>query len=323
MRAETLRKLNHAVSWDWIDTDETFRIANRFWKTAAFRLKAGPLVKQINRKVLEQTAGKQYDLIWVDKGVYFWRATLVHLRKCAKRLVHFTPDTAFYANRSRHFMASAKLYDLLVTTKSFEMENYRGIVDSERVMLVTQAYDVDLHRPPGNFTDRKPVAVFIGLCEPDRERCVEALLGANVAVRVGGVGWRNFFRQHAGHSKLHFLGTEVFGEQYAFEYASASVGLGLLSKRFPELHTTRTFEIPACGTMLATERTADTIKFFNEDEVLFYDNYQELAGLLADLLKQPDKIKEIANKGYRRVLEGGYDYASILSGVLQRLAVFS
>ena len=37
---------------------------------------------------------------------------------------------------------------------------------------------------------------------------------------------------------------------------------GLLAKWVPELHTTRTFEIPACGTALVTERNSETALVF-------------------------------------------------------------
>jgi spore maturation protein CgeB len=121
------------------------------------------------------------------------------------------------------------------------------------------------------------------------------------------------------NERLQFLGTEVFGDRYVCEYASASVGLGLLSKRFPETHTTRTFEIPACGSLLATERTVDTVRFFKEDEALFFNDYQELGHRLGELLERPDEIEAAASRGHRRVLSDGRDYASVLSRVLDRL----
>jgi spore maturation protein CgeB len=95
----------------------------------------------------------------------------------------------------------------------------------------------------------------------------------------------------------------------------------LLSKRFPELHTTRTFEIPACGALLATERTAETTRFFNGDEALFFDDYDDLGRRLAAVLGRFEEIEAIAGRGHRRVLADGRDYISVLSGVLQRLSI--
>ena len=323
MRADVLEGLLPAFEWDLIDTYEGFRSAGRLSRSVSFRYKTGPLVDEINRKISNRTRDGKYDLVWVDKGIYLQPATVAHIRDRARRLVHFTPDSAFHANRSRHFFKSAAQYDLLVTTKSFELENYYRIADKDQVMLTTQAYNARLHRPPAHPVVKKPVAAFIGLCEPDRENCLVALLAADVPVRLGGKGWSRFIRCHASNSRLHYLGEEIFGNYYVEEYASASIGLGLLSKRFPELHTTRTFEIPACGTLLATERTPDTVSFFDEDEALFFDNYAELAQQISGLLSDPKKIEAISRKGHQRVLADGRDYASVLSGVLQRLAANS
>jgi spore maturation protein CgeB len=319
MRADTLSKLAPESNWERIDTDEGFRSACRLWKSIAFRLKAGPLVRQINRRIIEETKGKQYDLVWVDKGVYLWPRTIDQLGSIGKYLVHFTPDTAFHANRSRHFFLSVPKYDLLVTTKSFELGKYQELADNNQIYLATQAFNSEIHRPPRNLTMKNQSAVFIGLCEPDREACIDALLKKAIPVRLGGQGWDRFLKRHKSSPHLHFIGKNVFGDHYVDELAAASVGLGLLSKKFPELHTTRTFEIPACGTMLATERTADTSRFFNEDEVLFFSDYYSLAEKLAEMFKQPNAIQRIALKGRQRIVNGGYDYRSVLSDVLRYL----
>ena len=209
MRADTLQNLLPDSKWTWVDTDEGFTDAPRVWKTMAFRLKAGPLVNRINSRVIEQTGKAKYDLVWVDKGVYLWPTTVKQLRRKTDCLVHFTPDTAFHANRSRHFCAAASKFDLLVTTKSFELDQYAEIVDRERVFLTTQAYDADLHRPLDSVTNKRLVAVFIGLCEPDREACIDELLKKAVPVRLGGRGWEKFLASHSIH-RACFLGSDVF-----------------------------------------------------------------------------------------------------------------
>jgi len=321
MRADTLAELLPGAAWTRVDTDQDFLPAARPLRSLAFRVQTGPLVAAINRRVADAVAGLEYDLAWVDKGIYLSPATLAGLRERSAKLAHFTPDTAFHANRSRHFFRAAEHYDLLVTTKSFELDRYHALVGQDKVLLTTQAYDARLHRPPPAGASKRTVACFIGRCERDREVCMRTLLAVGIPVRLGGPGWDRFVARHAGDPNLTFLGAGVFGADYVVEYATAAVGLGLLSKRFPELHTTRTFEIPACGALLATERTADTSRFFNEDEALFFGNYDELAQRLATLLERPTEIAAITGRGHRRVLADGRDYAAVLSGVLQRLSI--
>ena len=320
MREQTLRSLTPFMEWSSIDTDKGFRQSRRLWKTLAFRIKAGPLVNQINKEVISFIEGNQYDLIWVDKGVYLWRKTVGELRKRTKKLAHYTPDTAFFANRSRHFYDSIHYYDLLVTTKSFELDQYRKFVDKGRIYLTTQSYDEHLHRKSENINQKHSDVVFIGLNEKDREECIEALLTAGIPVRLGGRGWRGFVKKHSTYPNLHFLGSEVFGADYVTAYTSASIGLGLLSKKFPELHTTRTFEIPACGTLLATERTSDTTRFFSASDVLFFDGCKNLADQVKNLFEFPEKIEEISRKGHDCVTAGGFDNSSVISEILKRLS---
>lgn len=318
MRAERLRDVTPDWHWDWIDTDAAMRRSSRVWRSLAFRFKWGKSVERINADVSSAISPVGYDLIWVDKGVFLTRATMSHLRNAAKKMVHFTPDTAFHANVSRHFEESLGAYDLLVTTKAFEIENYRIRGAGEKTLLTTQGYDAALHRLPGPLEKRRREAVFVGLAEPDREECLGLLLRAGIPVRLGGRGWERFLRRHAGCSHLFFEGQEVFGHAYVDLLSRAWVGLGLLSKRFPELHTTRTFEIPACGGILATERTADTERFFDQNEVLFFYDYSALAAKLKTLFfREADEVLAgLSNAGHARVLRDRRDYASILCEVL-------
>lgn len=318
MRAEALGGLTPGARWTWIDTDAPFLKSSRVWRSAAYRTKRGPAVERINQAVRDAIAEELFDLVWLDKAVFLDERTMNSVRSRTHRMVHFTPDSAFYANRSAHFEASMPLYDLLVTTKSFELENYHVRVPPASVMLTTQGYDPALHFPRNDFQDRKREAVFIGFAEPDRERCIAALLEGGVPVRLGGIGWKRFVRKWKGRGGLRFEGEEIFGDAYAAFYSRAWIGLGLLSKRIPELHTTRTFEIPACGAILATERTADTSTMFTDGEALFFEDYNELAKLASSLLQSDDlsSLERIAIAGTHRVTSDRRDYPGILAGVL-------
>jgi spore maturation protein CgeB len=323
MRADTLARLTPSWNWQWCDTDESFRGSPRLWRSLAFRIQAGPLVHHVNHQVCSRVRRETYDVIWVDKAVYLWAATTRQLRSRAGKMIHFTPDTAFFANRSRHFRKSASLYDLLVTTKSFELAEYQQLAPADSIHLTTQAYDPALHRANPEVRQKDGKVAFIGLCEPDRERCIDQLLAAGLRVKLGGAGWKRALQKYHDHPHLQFLGARVFGASYADAISRSSFGLGLLSKRFPELHTTRSFEIPACGTALATEANRETRSFFNPDEVVFFDDHAELAAKLSRLLGDPAAIQVIADRGRQRVLEGGFDYATVLSGVMKRLALIA
>ncbi len=325
MRAEALKQLTPGSDWDWVDTDQPMREAPRWAQTLAFRFRLGPVVGRVDRLVAARTEGRHYDLIWVDKGVLLRRRAMAALRRATARLVHFTPDTAFHANRSRFFRRHIGNYDLLATTKSFEMGEYRERVAPRKLFLTTQGYDPILHHPADPPVLRQREVAFIGLAEPDREKCVGELLRAGVPVRLGGIGWERFLARWKDHAGLQFLGSGLFGEDYARVYREVWVGLGLVTKRFGELHTTRSFEIPACGAILATERNPDTGEFFREGEVLFFKDHRSLAKEVRRLFDSAseEELAAIAQAGRERVVAEGRDYPSVLRGVLAAAGVRS
>ncbi len=319
LRLDALKRVTDRWTWSALDTDIPFRAQSRLMRSLAFRFRVGSAVRAINGEIVKSLANDRYDLIWVDKGVYLWPETVKKLRAQAGLLVHYTPDTAFLNNHSRFFDATADLYDLLITTKSFEQQQYLDLVAADRLMVTTQSYDGCQHRPRCSFADKRHEAVFVGLCESDREDCIRELIKVGIPVRLGGHGWNRFLRQQRGNPLICFEGARVFGDRYTDLLSAATVGLGLLTKRFPELHTTRTFEIPACGTALATERNVETSRLFAEDEAIFFSDYRKLAERLKDVWSSPKTLESIAQRGLEKVRSAGLDNDTVMRQALQRV----
>jgi spore maturation protein CgeB len=316
MRAEWLRRLTPEWTWEWIDTDAPLLSTSRAWQSLAYRFQIGKAVERINAAVREGLVGT-FELAWVDKAIFLDALTMALIRRSSRRLVHFTPDTAFHANRSRKFERAIRLFDILVTTKSFEVEQYRQRIDRDTVLLTTQGFDPDVHFPRASDDDRKKEVVFVGLAEPDRERCVSMLLTHGIPVHLAGFGWTRLVDRWKGDSLLRFESRAVFGNDYAELLSGSWFGLGLLSKRFPEVHTTRTFEIPACGTIIATEANRETRGFFDDNEALFFNTYEDLADRIQEMLTYPtNELARIAALGRQRVIADGRDYPTILRRVL-------
>lgn len=321
LRAQALCDLLPSHAWNLIDSDLIFLRAPRWQRSLWFRLRTGPAVAAMNRLVLSQLGTEPYEIAWIDKGVWLWPDTISQIRQLARRMVYYTPDTSFLANKSRFFDATMALYDLIVTTKSLELTEFKKRSPRAQIELVTQAYDATLHSPRCTFAEKRKEAVLIGLCEPDRERCIEQLLEHEIAVRIGGFGWQKFLRRHVGNRRLQFAGEKIFDRRYAETLSLGAVGLGLMTQRFPELHTTRTFEIPACGTALATVRNSETSKFFGEEEAIFFTDHADLARRVVALMNDDVQLKAITEAGTRRVKAGAYSNRQVLTHVLERVGI--
>ena len=318
MRAEWLRRLTPDWEWEWLDTDPPLVATSRISQSLAYRFQFGSGVDRINEAVMEWLTGKSFQLAWVDKAIFLRPETITRIREASRRLVHFTPDTAFHANKSRNFEATIESFDLLVTTKSFEVDEYRRRLVRDTLFVTTQGFDPEVHYPRNTPDQRSKEVAFVGLAEPYRESCLATLLQHSIPIVLAGHGWNSFRNKWRGNANLRFGGESLFGDDYARLLSRAWIGLGLLSKRFPELHTTRTFEIPACGALLATERNSETETFFSDDEALFFRDPVELATRIAAIWAEDAAVdlKRIAANGRVRVIADKRDYPSILGGIL-------
>lgn len=279
------------------------------------------LLEGLNRHVVEfaKSMGR-LDCMWVDKGIWIFPETLRTIKATTNcQLVHYTPDSQILTNRSRHFLESIPIYDMLLSTKSFEMDLYREL-GARRVMFVTQSYC------PVRFSSPEPKQGFvhdIGFVSDYKKpygRIVSNLVAAVPDIAVWGPNWRSAARWGSVPSNL-VKGDGLWGPDYVNALASFRIGLGLLSKYIPEQHTTRSFEIPAAGTFLLAERTKEHQEFFEEgQEAEFFDSSEELAAKARFYLRRDSVRQNIALRGRARCRRSGYDNDSVLARVLKEIA---
>ena len=317
MRANILKKVLRPENFQILDLHLPFFGTNRFWRSIGFRWKQGPLIKRTNNFITNGLNSK-YDLIWVDKAIMLTPETTKLLKSHTSYLIHYTPDTAFFQNKSSLFFKSLPFYDCLITTKSFDIPLYKQYIPQDKIHLLTQGFDSTVHFPRLSFAQKGDHVLFIGLYEPARAELISELLKNGIAVHLAGYHWRTFVRKNT-YPGLTFLGNSVLKDQYALEVSKAKFALGLISKRFPELHTTRTFEIPACGTALITERNKETNAFFAEDEVLFYQDTEDLLAKVRYYAHKPKALKKLTEKGTQKVQ--AFDYESQFRKLLQELRI--
>ena len=284
----------------------------RLLRSLTARFQTGPAVWKLNRDLKQRAARGGYDIVMVDKGTVLHRTTVQELKRQASRQIalHYTPDAAFVDNRSREFFRAVPDYDLLITSKPFEMDAYRA-AGARDLMLIHQGYgpriDPELARdiPAHLHSD----VAFVGHCQPHYARMLAAAAKAG-PLTIWGPGWPDYAAQGgADHSWAQDVvrGPGLYGPDYARALAGAKIAIGLLSKRVPETTTTRSFEIPAMGTMLLAERTSDHQDLFVEGvEAEFFDGPEELADKIRHYLKDDAARDRIAQAGQEKCQSAGY-----------------
>lgn len=305
-----------------INTSDFVKKSCKLSRSLGWRYFVGPLIWQINANIKKVIRCNQqsYDIVWIDKGVFIYPSVLRLIKKQAKILVHYTPDTAFFENNSRFFRKGMDVYDCLITTKSFDIFQYIKRVNENKIIYLTQGYNSRIHYPRIDFKYKQESIAFIGLCEPYREEVLEFLLQNGFHIVLGGYGWLAFLKKNRiFDSQINFVGELIVGDQYAEIISRSKFALGFLSKKFPETHTTRTFEIPACGTCLVTEENTEINKFFEDFECLKFNDNSQLLEKLRYLFNEPNALEYITRSGCKRVINDHRSYDYQLRYVLDHL----
>jgi spore maturation protein CgeB len=343
MRMRAMERLGHQVCG--VSTVEAWRKAAWLQRQIQRRFHRGSVVNAINKEVLDAARVFRPDLVWADKQEFLRPETLHELRKSGARLVSFTPDPYFTLTWKRTPLMDAAMrqVDVFVYCKSYEKEDYEAL--GKQAIYMPLGYCDEAHRPlPSSDPHWHCDVGFLGGWEPRRERMLHQVATTGVDLKIWGGYWeflndgrvtlrrRIILKQLAGTEPfaIHrdsilsscLNGGEVYGDDYARALSGAKIGLGFLRKVCPDQHTTRSFEIPACGSMLLADRTQEHQEFFEEGkEAEFFSTVEEMRDKAMFYIADDRARLRVARKGYRRCRTGRYSYlyrlASVFSEILR------
>jgi hypothetical protein len=273
-----------------------------------------------NRAILDAFATRGADVLWIDKGLNIKPATLARVREISPRtaIVAYSPDDQMRPeNQTVDYLAALPLYDLHVTTKTYNVQELRDL-GAREVLFVDNAYDREAHRPLRlDEQDRRRYgadAGFVGGFETDRADQMWHLAQNGIEVRVWGYYWNRCPRTHP---RLLLMNEALEGIEYAKSINATKVNLGFLRKANRDLQTTRTMEIPACGGFLLAERTDEHLRLFREgQEAEFFSSREELLAKCRYYLEHDEERERIAAAGRRRCVEDGYSNEDRLAAVI-------
>lgn len=345
MRMRALERLGHQVVG--INTVQPWRQARWLQRQWQRRLSRGSIVRAINAAVLQQARTFQPELVWADKQEFLYPETVHTLRQLGARTVHFTPDPYFTLSWKQTPLQTQALqvFDVLAYCKAYERQAYEAL--GKPLIYLPLGYCDEVHRPLASADPRWHCAVgFLGGWEPRRQQLIGAVAAA-VPPALGGVkiwgGHWDFLRTgKAGLRKRLILnqlagpqpyrmerqpwidsclqGDEVYGDDYARALSGSRIGLGFLRQVCPDQHTTRTFEIPACGSLLLADRTEEHQQFFEEGkEAEFFSCEAELVDKARFYTSHESERSRIAAAGLLRCQRSGYSYLDRMRGALQAL----
>jgi len=349
MRMDALQRLGHQVVG--IDTVQPWRRVswmNRQWQR---RLSRGAIVRGINRCVRAGALALRPDLVWADKQEFLWPSTVEALRQRGALTLHFTPDPYFSLAWKQTPLQTRALpcYDVLAYCKAYERQQYEAI--GTTLLELPLGFCEQQHRPlPPRDPSWCAAVGFLGGWEPRRQQLLRAVAAvvtaADGGVNIWGGHWDFLRTGRAGLRSRLILGQlagaepyaiqadpliarclrgdEVYGDAYAQALSGARIGLGFLRRVCPDQHTTRSFEIPACGSLLLADRSPEHQRLFAEGvEAEFFSSAEELVDKVRFYCRHESARARIAAAGRRRCLSSGYSYRHRLQSALQTLGVAS
>jgi len=342
MRMRAFKRLGHEVNG--VNTVQPWKQASWLQRQVERRFQAGWILNNVNDTVLNKARQFRPDLIWAEKQEYLKLDTIEELRCLGARLIHFTPDPYFSLQwkRTRVMDQAMSAFDILVFCKAYERKDYVAL--GKPLIYMPLGYCDQVHRPlPSDDSLWKSEVGFLGGWEPRREHVLRVLAAIGIDLKIWGGYWeflrdgkwtprRQFIlKQLAGSDKFRIYrdellgrvwqGGEVYGDDYARALTGARVGLGLLRKVCPDQHTTRTFEIPACGSMLLADRTGEHCELFDEGkEAEFFASTEELVDKARFYCGDELARRRVAVAGFERCVKSKYAYVHRLAAVLGELA---
>lgn len=338
MRLQALRRLGHEVQG--VNTVEPWQVASWVTRQWQRRLAFGSVVDEINARVLGAARDFQPELVWAEKQEFLRADTIEALRAGGARLVHFTPDPYFYLpwKRTRLMDEAMPRFDTLVYCKQYERADYEAL--GRPAVYMPLGFCDETHRPLPSADGRWQCTVgFLGGWEPRREALLGAIARTGADLKIWGGYWdflrdgrwtlrrRIILGQLAGGEPFRIRadpsltktlqGPEVYGDDYARALTGSRIGVGFLRKVWPDQHTTRTFEIPACGSLLLADRTGEHQEFFEEGrEAEFFDTAEELLDKVRFYIANDAARSRVAAAGRARCLRSGYAYTNRLEKAL-------
>lgn len=283
------------------------RIADRIW--------GGWQARERSNRLLDVLADsqRQYDLILVFKGRTLRRKTLdeARRRQSAAIWANLNPDDPFNletrGSSSQNVIEALPFFDLHFTW-SRRLVQRLAEEGARRAVYLPFGYDPEAHREPEGVTlGSSDTVCFIGSWDPEREALLSELTDFKLVVL--GSAWDRL--EKSSPVRRFVLGGEVGGDAFCRPIASAAVSLNMLRPQNRDSHNMRTFEIPAAGGLLLTNRTPEQQEVFPDRVAsLMYQGVEELKECVRLSLSAKPLPARIRNEGRRRVEQHTYEMRS-------------
>lgn len=302
-----LQRCGHAVDHinPYVDVTRSGWLGALSFKSGFMGLDA-----KIAKFVLSAIGDRNFDVIWVDSGQAISKSLAIALKSKCRFLLAHNLDNPFSKHermRWRLLLRALPIYDLFVTPRRTSCTSALAS-GARRSIVVWQASDEIVHQKR-DLTAAEEAAfaskvVFAGTWMRERGPFMKRLIDLGVPLRIFGPRWN----RAPEYPTLAPIVTGGVQDDYAYVRAisGAKIALCQLSRDNEDVHTTRSLEIPAIGTVLCAPRTSDHEALYRDRvEACFFESADECAELCLKLLANDEWRRSMAVAGHSRAIQNG------------------
>lgn len=259
---------------------------------------------------------------WQPDFVFCWRpdtlsADDVHKIRdlCRTPVVYYHNDNPESLKWHSSLLAAIGAYDYCFGYRPSDLDVYRNH-GAERLGLLMPYSLPWAHYPPSSPQPETHAITFVGHFEHDgRQDVVAALLKAGIEVELWGRGWES-----ATIPRLKGKFQRIDSTQYREIVWNSAVVLSFLSHRNHDVYTRRSFELPAMGACILSERTKMLSNLFPEDSSsAYFESPDECVDAASTLLNDSATRARFRSAAQNRHGEIGGDIISRMEMVVETL----
>lgn len=263
-------------------------------------------LNHLNARLLKTVRKTKPDLVFLLKAQHITPQALEKIKTFGCRLTNFYPDNPFTlwnGNSTPHVLNSFRLYDCFMSWSPI-LEPALQSAGCAHTCFFPFSYDHTIFESALAFKpdDYKPFAsdvCFVGTWEPERQQwlasLIEKLPYINLAI------WGNEWKENCHNPQLKkaLRGPAIYQHDMIKAFRATKIVLNFIRQQNKSAHNMRTFEAPASGAFLLTERSHQqaTEFFVGGESIECFGSHEELADKVELYLNNPFKRKAIAQAG--------------------------
>lgn len=274
-------------------------------------------IDRVNRMVVERVKELRPDVALFYQGHHYRRVTIARVAKLTFAAgAHFDDPFGRAARREYRLLKDAlPEYDGYHVHRACSVAE-AAVFGVKRIRILMMYYIPWLHYPCALSQEERRAwgsdVVYAGHMEPDlRVECLTRAVRAGIKCRIfgGQAEWRSALPQDAYEAVRPIAYAR--GADYRRALCASKVAACFFSKWNRDQYTNRSWEIPACGVFLLSERTPAMQEFYHEGkEAEFFEGPEEFMDKVQFYLHNDAARKRIAAAGYARVVGSGNDIYS-------------